>query len=67
MQQQNARNYLEIIAISTVTFQYSNVGGFSVRVLSCGGGGSSSTSSKVIPLHAMEAHGVRGGITPTHS
>jgi hypothetical protein len=22
---------------------------------------------KVIPLHAMEAHGVRGGIAPTHS
>jgi hypothetical protein len=21
----------------------------------------------VIPLHAMEAHGVRGGIAPTHS
>jgi hypothetical protein len=22
---------------------------------------------KVIPLNAMEAHGVRGGIAPTHS
>jgi hypothetical protein len=22
---------------------------------------------KVIPLHAMEAHGVRGGIAPAHS
>jgi hypothetical protein len=22
---------------------------------------------KVIPLHAMQAHGVRGGIAPTHS
>jgi hypothetical protein len=23
--------------------------------------------SKAVPLHAMEAHGVRGGIAPTHS
>jgi hypothetical protein len=23
--------------------------------------------SKGVPLHAMEAHGVRGGIAPTHS
>jgi hypothetical protein len=22
---------------------------------------------KMIPLHAMEAHGVRGGVAPTHS
>jgi hypothetical protein len=22
---------------------------------------------KVIPLHAIQAHGVRGGIAPTHS
>jgi hypothetical protein len=23
--------------------------------------------SKAVPLHAMEAHGVRGGTAPTHS
>jgi hypothetical protein len=26
-----------------------------------------SSKGKVIPLHAIEAHGVRGGIAPTHS
>jgi hypothetical protein len=26
-----------------------------------------SKKGKVIPLHAMEAHGVRGGIAPAHS
>jgi hypothetical protein len=28
---------------------------------------SKSKKSKAVPLHAMEAHGVRGGIAPTHS
>jgi hypothetical protein len=23
--------------------------------------------SKAVPLHAMEAHGARGGVAPTHS
>jgi hypothetical protein len=27
----------------------------------------SMVKGKVIPLHAMEAHGVRGGISPAHS
>jgi hypothetical protein len=26
-----------------------------------------SVKGKVIPINAMEAHGVRGGIAPTHS
>jgi hypothetical protein len=26
-----------------------------------------SKKSKAVPLHAMEAHGGRGGIAPTHS
>jgi hypothetical protein len=26
-----------------------------------------SKKSKALPLHAMEAHGGRGGIAPTHS
>jgi hypothetical protein len=30
-------------------------------------GGSSFVKGKVIPLHAVEALGVRGGIAPTHS
>jgi hypothetical protein len=25
------------------------------------------SKSKAVPLHAMEAHGGRGGIAPTHS
>jgi hypothetical protein len=27
----------------------------------------SKVKSKAVPLHAMEAHGGRGGIAPTHS
>jgi hypothetical protein len=27
----------------------------------------SKKKSKAVPLHAMEAHGERGGIAPTHS
>jgi hypothetical protein len=29
--------------------------------------GSKKVKSKAVPLHAMEAHGGRGGITPTHT
>jgi hypothetical protein len=29
--------------------------------------GKKKKNGKVIPLHAMEVHGVRGGIAPTHS
>jgi hypothetical protein len=30
-------------------------------------GKSKKKKSKAVPLHAMEAHGGRGGIAPTHS
>jgi hypothetical protein len=35
-------------------------------IMNYAGKGRDTSVSKMIPLHAMEAHGVRGGIAPTH-
>jgi hypothetical protein len=51
-----------LLTVQLICFPFV-IGVFLLRIIA----GNTVKKSKVIPLHAMEAHGVRGGIAPTHS